>query len=423
MKGNQRIKRPAKRKRKNRGTDVIGGGGGAKKKTMVGFLVAFLLGVCLIYSQHCLIKSNCPFSSKTTTTTDSIDKSNVADKEEPRKSPSLDEANRHFPPLPFDIWTRQEENKFLFLHVGKAGGSTIFCNFVVPRLEEFKSDVNFWCRNMKPATAEEMANPPVYSQKYGKRLHMTKMDDDTVTQYNAFLVSLRNPITRIISAYDYEKSNKNRWVQKSYPAFKQCFPNSVLISDLLLCMDENITSATYNMCGMNSSTYCRQLGAKAVKGEIESYRSHMTYNYQFYEDQFLYAVNSNKTNTNTTNTTTTTNHRMLALRIEHLEEDLENLEIFLKTGKVVVANNTGVYTAVVSAERAKNRINVGRSKTGSITSTAYRILCQLLCKDIQSYKRFLFRAENLNKEMILDSMQDLFKYCPTEGLAINEDCE
>jgi hypothetical protein len=99
------------------------------------------------------------------------------------------------------------------------------------------------------------------------------------------------------------------------------------------------------------------------------------------------------------------------------------LEIFLKTGKVVVANNTGIYTAVVSAERAKNRINVGRSKTGSITSTAYRILCQLLCKDIQSYKRFLFRAENLNKEMILDSMQDLFKYCPTEGLAINEDCE
>ena len=84
----------------------------------------------------------------------------------------------------------------------------------------------------------------------------------------------------------------------------------------------------------------------------------MTYNYQFYEGQFLYAVNSNKTNINTNTTNTTTNHRMLALRIEHLEEDLENLEIFLKTGKVVVANNTGIYTAVVSAERAKNRINV-----------------------------------------------------------------
>jgi hypothetical protein len=87
------------------------------------------------------------------------------------------------------IWTCQEENEFLFLHVGKTGGSPIFCNFVLPRLEEFKSDVNLWCRNMKPATAEEMTIPPVYYQKYGKKLHMTKMDDDidTVAQYNVLL--------------------------------------------------------------------------------------------------------------------------------------------------------------------------------------------------------------------------------------------
>jgi hypothetical protein len=38
-----------------------------------------------------------------------------------------------------------------------------------------------------------------------------------------------------------------------------------------------------------------------------------------------------------------------------------------------------------------------------------------LCKEIQAYnKRFLFRAESLNEEMIIDSIQNLKKYFPME---------
>jgi hypothetical protein len=44
-----------------------------------------------------------------------------------------------------------------------------------------------------------------------------------------------------------------------------------------------------------------------------------------------------------------------------------------------------------------------------------RVLCRVLCKEIQTYnKRFLFRAESLNEEMIIDSIQNLKKYFPME---------
>ena len=47
------------------------------------------------------------------------------------------------------------------------------------------------------------------------------------------------------------------------------------------------------------------------------------------------------------------------------------------------------------------------AKLESISPVAQRILCGFLCEEIQAYKRFLFRAENLNEEMIINSIQDV----------------
>jgi len=341
-------------------------------------------------------------------------------------SPLLEDKANESSSFDWKNWTLQEETKFLYLHVGKTAGTSIFCNFVLPRSNSFKKDVAFWCKGIKSAVPraieKEIEHPPLYSQKYGQRLHMNKMENDITAQsFNVFLVSLRNPYTRFISAYEYEKNKGHQWVQKSYPAFKRCFPNSVPISEFLLNIDEKFKDIVSDKFGMNSSAFCRQLGAKVVKGEIETYRSHMTYNYRFYENQMLFNTFQS---VNKTNTTVTRNHQIIALRTEHLKEDFENLEIFLKTGNItsthLIPNKTNNNT---NDKEIKFNVNKYKSGGREISSDANRILCQLLCKDIQSYKRFLFCAENLSKEMVSDSMQELYRDCPTKWSNINDDCK
>lgn len=323
--------------------------------------------------------------------------------------------NVFFSSFDWKMWAQQDENKFLFLHVGKAAGSSIFCELTLPRSENFRQ--KYWCSGMQPT--DEKKKIPLYSQKYGERLHMRKIKDRMVYEYNVFLFSLRNPVNRIISAYEYEKNHK--WVQRSFPDFKECFPNSVLIEDFLTNLGNNVASvALKELHGMNSSAYCRQVATNVVKGMVHKYQSHMTYNYQFYEDQFLYAAQHNKTKY--------TNHHILAVRSEFLQDDFENLELFFRTGEVVVNNNTSVTNTANKKSDSGSKVkvfNAGniRNKERSISSGAYMILCRLLCKDIQSFKRVLFRAENLSKEMVLDSMKNLNQFCPMEKPDINEHCE
>ena len=85
---------------------------------------------------------------------------------------------------------------------------------------------------------------------------------------------------------------------------------------------------------MNTTAYCRKVAANATKGLVFYYTSHMTYNYQFYEDQFLTAVNSSNKNK-----VATCGH-IVAVRSEHLDEDFKNLEMFLWNGKVAVPTNS-----------------------------------------------------------------------------------
>jgi hypothetical protein len=48
--------------------------------------------------------------------------------------------------------------------------------------------------------------------------------------------------------------------------------------------------------------------------------------------------------------------------------------------------------------------------------------CQGMCQEIQVYKCFLFRAENLDDEMVSDSIHELLAMCPGEGFELRSDC-
>ena len=347
----------------------------------------------------------------------------------------------------FKSWSRKNDTSYLFLHVGKAAGSTIYCKLTLPRIDETRFKQKFWCKG-KVKKERAKTEIPLYSQKFDSRLHMREVEKEDGS-HEVFLVSLRNPITRFVSAYEYEKSKQNQWVQKSYPIFKRCFPNEVSAQSFLLnlegeggmsMIDESSNSSIMSHTNriMNTSSYCREVAMNVAKGLVSSYRSHMTYNYQFYENEFLAAPASAAaatTNANVNNSTSSINNKngnknknnrkhLVAVRSEYLEQDFKYFEMLLRNGVVVDEEDNTTTTTISDTTIAMNVNKKRKSANGSsssiISPDAGIVLCRVLCEDIQAYKRLLFRAENLNEEMVYDSIRDLQKHCPTETLQVRE---
>jgi hypothetical protein len=119
----------------------------------------------------------------------------------------------------------------------------------------------------------------------------------------------------------------------------------------------------------------------------------------------------------------------LVIRKEFMNEDFENFQMLLRTGKFsnIVAGKDVTRGSANAADdnssggTALMKLNSG-VKDKKLSLEASTIACQLLCEDIQSYKRFLYRAENLSEEMKRDSIADLKEYCPLESEDINLHC-
>jgi len=91
------------------------------------------------------------------------------------------------------------------------------------------------------------------------------------------------------------------------------------------------------------------------------------------------------------------------VRKEYLEEDLENIEMLLRTG--TTRTRTEGNTRIIGKKRitgsdgddgTPTTLN-SSGKHEQLSREALDIACRHLCKDIQSYKGFLYRSENLSQ--------------------------
>jgi len=228
------------------------------------------------------------------------------------------------------------------------------------------------------------------------------------TDQTVFLASLRHPIRRIISNYNYEE--RIGWVQKSLPDFRRkCFTGN--ITELFL------KGLAPQPTG-EISFYCWQLAHNVTRGERRDYFSHFRFNYQVYERRFI-----------------PTGKHLLAIRQEHMDDDFANLETLLQTGMLGIANSRNKANA--TTHHATSDITGPTTATGSIPFSnkgkrtdsydeipreGYVNACRVLCAEIQSYKRFLYRARNLNDAMVADSLRELQETCPDKGIEIRSDC-
>jgi hypothetical protein len=253
------------------------------------------------------------------------------------------------------------------VHVGKAGGSSVSCGLGIIY-----------------ADCEGMPRNPIPKTNF---FHMrrNKCPANTAT----FLVTLRNPITRIRSWFDFEKNiipprqNKQEAEnikRKRGMLFTECYSDFATLATEGLEPLDNMTIDATKVKDMT----CPQRAWAAVIG-ARAFSYHEWYNYEHYWNG-VHALNLSSPPI------------FKALRTEHLQRDWSS----------------------VSREDLYRRVN--RGQTGGehgnktlLTKQALSNLCRALCPEIQIYKQFLTRADNLNSLEVLKSIEEVQRDCPGES--------
>jgi hypothetical protein len=259
--------------------------------------------------------------------------------------------------------------------VGKAGGSSISCGL-----------------GLMYADCEGMPRDALPDTHYFHIKRNTCPFDTTRT----YLVTLRNPITRLQSWFNFEKTiipyRKNKQqeakaIKQRGRLFTECYSEFQSFASVgLQPLEEPIQAARVVDMSCSERAWAAAVGARAF-----SY--HEYYNYEHYYNGLHMHRGDDGSHVS-----------IQALRSEHLQDDW----------------------ATVSSEELFRQVNKGQKNhtraSSSLAINAIANLCHALCAEIQYYKRFLSLAENLSPSDVRTSLQELIATCPDESETVRE-CE
>lgn len=226
-------------------------------------------------------------------------------------------------------------------------------------------------------------------------IHIWQQFPDAVGNVTSFLVTLRNPIDRVISSYRYahpgncrpEDGASNYWCHMKkhhklepgneiYELFVQCFPNAG-IEDIaqatLPPYDDTIPNPHFSNQTLTrlEQCNCRQLARNTLRGGNSDYWAvlHLQYNYKYYADISYYKYPEKE---------------VFAIRTEHQYEDMVALD------KLLGGNGT--------FPKSNYHDSHGSEKyaPSPISETAYKKLCCVLEDEIAIYLDTFQKALNLN---------------------------
>ncbi len=250
------------------------------------------------------------------------------------------------------------------VHIGKAAGSSISCGLGLTYAD---------CEGM-----------PRNKLAHTHFFHMRR--NNCPRQTRTYVVTLRNPLTRLQSWFDFEKDivpgrslQVQRQVRKQRDMlFRDCFSTfEKLVMEGLIPI-VNVTAAN------SKQMTCTERAWAAVLG-IRPFSYHEWYNYEYYWTGIHPQPSA----------------KIYALRTEHLQEDWETLsseELFRPVNR-----------------RKHNPVTNQTPTTFLFENTISRMqLCKALCQEIQYYKRFLLACINLSPKQRQNSLQEVHQYCPEE---------
>lgn len=245
-----------------------------------------------------------------------------------------------------------------FVHVGKAGGSTIGCSlgFSLHCGETVQTN------GILPKVTTHVFHKDVYN-----------CPDDSAY----FLFVVRDPIERARSAFNYDR------------------PGDDCDDDYISRMNEFYFNCPffyfedYVQNGLSdgvASKRCKGMAEVAIKGELPTFGpSHLYYNYQYYYE----AVPNDAS--------------IIVIRNEHIEEDWNSVSDMLGDREDILSQN----------HFPRGNANTWSSEEDMyLSEDSIAILCHSLCNEIQQYKKILRQAQNLNAQQLRVSLAELEKKCP-----------
>jgi hypothetical protein len=269
------------------------------------------------------------------------------------------------------------------VHVGKAAGSSVSCG-----LGLFYADCEGMPRDKLPQT------------------HFFHMRRNTCppSTTKTYLVTLRNPLTRMQSWFDFEKnivpSRRNQQEEAKIKhqrgmLFTECYGS---FADLVSIGLRPLANQSVVSVAKPVDMTCPERAWAAILG-VRAFSYHEWYNYEHY---WTGMHNHGYSNNN--------NRSLKVLRTEHLQEDW----------------------ATISTEtlfRPVNRRKSNQTTTTPSTTTTMQLLdnkeamenlCRALCPEIQMYKEILQHADNLDDAQHRESIQEVQVLCPLETVAVRE---
>ncbi|CAB9509631.1 expressed unknown protein [Seminavis robusta] len=373
---------------------------------LLGLTYTIIVLMPLLQRQNAILQGN--LSSSSTAASSTLSLLEGFQWKSPQNNQSCDSHHHHTTPTSIVI-PHNPNRTITLVHVGKAGGvslrrmTVIFCKLFFTRKKHYTPETV--ARKFEKCVDLQFANSTALAHLTKHYFHLEEYSTQELEESTSFLVTLRNPVDRIISAYRFSHpgncndGNRNEiWHPRGCEAEKHrdqpgliqnrilydCFPSPAMeeFAQAILrpwrrgTFGPNLTK--------DERRECRWLAREMVQGSgTWGSGPHMLYNYAFYAQRSIWKYPTKE---------------VFGVRTEHELEDIVALDALL--------GGNGQF---------RENAEVSHGSEGYVASPlsteAYQKLCCVLEMEIDVYQDLLQRVLNLNQTAKQETVDSLRHKC------------
>ena len=298
--------------------------------------------------------------------------------------------------------------RIYFIHVGKAGGTTVVTAL---RLKEIAGNSSVhhgilckdkrgisYCYN-QPSASDDISQLTKHILGYfhlkggGQNHKYQKGRTWLLKKSNMFLFNVRSPMERLISAYYYHQ-------HCPYPHLvsRGCGQDSIC-KRCFHAQEFNamIETTSQKPGSIATNEDCSTIGMDALLGRFNSCGNHFLFNYEHY---WKYAIGQRP------------NHSVAVVRMEHMWDDISQLDQLLGgTGNFGTVHGTKITHRENSNKTTLFDTDGGNNISTRISDTNRIFLCCLIAREMEIYQQLILKAWNLLANQKRDSLSDMLNQC------------
>jgi hypothetical protein len=296
-------------------------------------------------------------------------------------------------------------HRILFVHIGKTGGETIRNLLPVACQMRKKKTLLRSCTERFQMNLA-LNSTPLSQQTIGTIHCDLTVPRKSLKKATALIVSVRNPIDRVISWYRYiHPGNCNPQVDKESAA---CYAKTAMAGGLKKtdwrrlffdCFDS--LEKMGKSLSPTQTTKCSLLAKRTVLGKASKLSGHMRYNYEYYWNRTMVEHSTLES---------------MVVRTESLWTDIDRVQklLWLESG----GENDDFNPDHPRLDHTHG--SEGHKRADSISGPSLQWLCCLLTREVQIYAQWIRRATNLEDAAKHQTLLDVAMRCGVNDATIFE---